>query len=154
MWGEAGAEAHLDDTDRRLLAALRRDGRASVSDLAALIGLSRATIRGRIDRLVERGEITGFTVTTRSEIAPAAVRGLMLIGIEGRATDRVVARLLALPPVQAVHTTTGRWDLIADLAGRDLTEIDDVILHVRRIEGVQRTETSLQLSTRRPAVRL
>ena len=53
-----------------------------------------------------------------------------------------------------MHTTNGQWDLMAELAARDLAEIDDTILHARRIEGIQRTETSLQLSTRRPAVRL
>lgn len=154
MWGEAGPEAHLDEIDRRLLAALRRDGRASVSDLAVMLGMSRATVRGRIDRLVSRGEILGFTVVTRSEAGQAAVRGQMMLGVEGRAVERIIARLLALETVQAVHTTNGRWDLIAEIAARDLAELDDMILHIRRIEGVQRAETSLQLSSRRPAVRL
>ncbi len=154
MWGEAGSEAHLDETDRGLLAALRRDGRASVSELAAEFGLARATVRARIDRLVSRGEIIGFTVLTRSEAPPAAVRAVMMLAIEARATDRLIARLLSLPGVEQVHTTNGQWDLMAELAARDLAEIDDTILHARRIEGIQRTETSLQLSTRRPAVRL
>ena len=100
MWGEAGSEAHLDETDRGLLAALRRDGRASVSELAAEFGLARATVRARIDRLVSRGEIIGFTVLTRSEAPPAAVRAVMMLAIEARATDRVIARLLSLPGVE------------------------------------------------------
>ena len=91
---------------------------------------------------------------TRSEAPPAAVRAVMMLAIEARATDRVIARLLSLPGVEQVHTTNGQWDLMAELAARDLAEIDDTILHARRIEGIQRTETSLQLSTRRPAVRL
>ena len=111
-------------------------------------------MRARIDRLVSRGEIIGFTVLTRSEAPPAAVRAVMMLAIEARATDRVIARLLSLPGVEQVHTTNGQWDLMAELAARDLAEIDDTILHARRIEGIQRTETSLQLSTRRPAVRL
>lgn len=152
MWGEAGGS--LDDTDRRLLAALRRDGRASVSDLAVMLGVSRATVRGRIDRLVEKGEILGFTVTTRAESAPATVRGQMMLSIEGRATDRIIARLLSLPAVGVVHTTNGGWDLVAEISARDLQDMDDTILHVRRIEGVLRTETNLLLSTRHPAVRI
>jgi DNA-binding Lrp family transcriptional regulator len=154
MWGEAprGAD-RLDETDQRLIAALRRDGRAAVSDLAGQLGLSRATVRARIERLVGRGEISGFTVMTRADVSTAPVRGLMLLCIEGRATERVVGRLLGLPPVQAVHTTNGQWDLIAEIGARSLEELDETILHIRRIEGVGRTETNLQLSSRRPAAR-
>lgn len=154
MWGEParGAE-RLDDTDQRLIAALRRDGRAAVSDLAQQLGLSRATVRARIERLVARGEISGFTVMTRADVSAAPVRGLMLLSIDGRATEKVIARLLGLPPVQAVHTTNGQWDLIAEIGARSLEELDETILAIRRLEGVGRTETNLQLSSRRPAAR-
>ena len=76
MWGEAPRAAErLDDTDQRLIAALRRDGRAAVSDLAGHLGLSRATVRARIERLMTRGEISGFTVQTRADVSSAPVRG-------------------------------------------------------------------------------
>ncbi|WP_370343329.1 Lrp/AsnC family transcriptional regulator, partial [Pararhodobacter marinus] len=51
-----------DDTDLRLIAALRRDGRAGLATLAADLGLSRNTLRARLNRLIETGEIQGFTV--------------------------------------------------------------------------------------------
>lgn len=154
MWGEAARVSQLDDTDQRLIAALRRDGRAAVSDLAVHLGLSRATVRARIERLMARGEISGFTVLTRADAPEAPVRGMMMLAIDGRATERIVARMLGLPPVQAVHTTNGQWDLIVDLGARSLADLDETILAIRRIEGVLRTETNLQLSTRRPAARL
>ena len=154
MWGEAPRGERLDDTDQRLIAALRRDGRASVSDLAAQLGLSRATVRTRIERLVARGEISGFTVLTRADVTASPVRGMMMLTVEGRATERVVQRLLGLPAVQAVHTTNGQWDLIVEIGTRSLPDLDETILHIRRIEGVQRTETNLQLSTKRPSARL
>lgn len=150
MWGEAPRGERLDDTDQRLIAALRRDGRAAVSDLAAQLSLSRATVRARIERLMARGEISGFTVLTRADVTAAPVRGLMMLTVEGRATERVVSRLLGLPSVQAVHTTNGQWDLIVELGTRSLPDLDETILHIRRIEGVLRTETNLQLSSRRP----
>ena len=58
----------LDDQDEKLIAALRRDGRASLSELAGVLGLSRATVRARMDRLAARGEIAGFTVLTRGDV--------------------------------------------------------------------------------------
>lgn len=153
MWGEAPGTERLDETDRRLIAALRRDGRAAVSDLAAQLGLSRATVRVRIERLMARGEITGFTVLTRTDVASAPVRGVMLLAVEGRATERVVARLLGLAPVQAVHTTNGQWDLMAEIGAGSLCELDETIGQIRRLEGVGRTETNLQLSSRCPSAR-
>ena len=55
----------MDETDHRVIAELRRDGRASLSELAEKLGLSRATVRVRMERLLARGEIAGFTVLTR-----------------------------------------------------------------------------------------
>jgi hypothetical protein len=78
----------MDDTDQRLIAELRRDGRAALSDLADRLGLSRATVRSRMERLTEKGEIAGFTVLTRSDVTAAPVRGLIMIGIEGKGGER------------------------------------------------------------------
>lgn len=144
----------MDETDQRLIAALRRDGRAAVSDLAAQLGLSRATVRTRIERLVARGEISGFTVLTRADVSAVPVRGQMMIGIEGRGTDRIVARLMGLPAVQAVHATNGKWDLVVELGARTLAELDEVLSQIRRLDGVATSETNLLLSTRRPGTRV
>ncbi len=141
--------SELDDIDQQLITELRRDGRAALSDLAARLGVARATVRARMERLTERGEIAGFTVVTRGDVTALPVRGLMMIGIEGRGTDRVLARLTGLPEVIAVHTTNGRWDLIAEIGSRTLEEFDAVLALIRRLDGVTSSETSLMLTTRR-----
>ena len=141
--------SELDDTDQQIIAELRRDGRASLSDLAARLGIARATVRVRMERLHARGEIIGFTVLTRSDVSATPVRGLMMIAIEGRGTERIIARLTGLPEVVAVHSTNGRWDLIAELGTRTLEELDLVLQKVRGYEGVLASETSLLLNTRR-----
>lgn len=139
----------MDDTDTRLLAALRRDGRASLSDLAHALGVSRATVRVRLERLVARGEIAGFTALTRADVSEAPVRGLMMIGIEGRGADRVTQRLLAMPEVNAVHTTNGKWDLVAEIGTETLVELDAALGRIRRLDGIATSETSLLLATRK-----
>jgi len=139
----------MDDTDHRLIAELRRDGRAALSDLALRLGLSRATVRARMERLAARGEIAGFTVLTRGDVTASPVRGLMLIGIEGRGAERITARLTGLPAVQAVHTTNGKWDLIAEIGTATLPELDEVIARIRSLEGVTTSETNLLLTTRK-----
>ncbi|WP_107975747.1 Lrp/AsnC family transcriptional regulator [Allosediminivita pacifica] len=141
----------MDETDRRLIATLRGDARMALSDLALALGLSRATVRARLEKLRASGEIVGFTVVTRSDVARDPVRALMMIGIEGRGTERVLRQLQGLPELRALHTTNGRWDVIAELGADGLEALDAVLTRVRRFDGVATSETSLLLSTRKSA---
>ena len=139
----------MDEMDNRLVQALKRDGRAAVSDLSADLGVTRATVKARMDRLRESGEIAGFTVQTRADVAAHSVRGLMMLGIEGRGTEKVMRALLGMVEVQAVHSTNGTWDLIVEIGTDTLDALDGVLFRIRRMDGVTRSETSLLLSTRR-----
>ncbi|MGX9350548.1 Lrp/AsnC family transcriptional regulator [Shimia sp. W99] len=139
----------MDDVDRKLISALRHDARASLSDLAILLGVSRTTVRGRIERLRQRGDIVGFTVVLQDDTKRDPVRGLMMLGIEGRGTDRIVRQLSGMTAVRAIHATNGRWDLILELGTETLEELDGVLGQVRRLDGVANSETSLLLSTRK-----
>ncbi|MCA2012628.1 Lrp/AsnC family transcriptional regulator [Pararhodobacter sp. CCB-MM2] len=139
----------LDETDLRLIAALKRDGRAGLAQLAQDLDLSRNTVRARLNRLTETGEIQGFTALTRADLAESPVRALMMVAIEGTGTDRAVGRMLTLPAVQAVHSTTGRWDVIVELATDSLTHLDDTLARIRRLDAVTQSETHLLMSTRR-----
>jgi DNA-binding Lrp family transcriptional regulator len=139
----------VDKTDERLIAALRHDARASLSDLAIQLGLSRTTVRSRIDRLTQRGDILGFTVVLKADALRDPVRGLMMIGIEGRGTVRIVRQLQGLANVRAVHSTNGRWDLIVELGTETLEDMDNTLAKIRLFEGVSTSETSLLLATRK-----
>lgn len=139
----------MDDTDRKLISALRHDARASLSDLALMLGVSRTTVRSRIERLKASGEIVGFSVVLRGDAARDPVRGLMMIGIEGRGTDRIVRQINGLSAVRAVHTTNGRWDLIVEIGTATLEEFDAILGQIRRFDGIASSETSLLLNTRK-----
>ena len=141
----------MDKTDQKLIAALRHDARASLSDLALLLGVSRTTIRGRIERLRQRGDILGFSVVLKEDALCDPVRGLMMIGIEGRGTDRIIRQLQGFSEVRAVHSTTGRWDVIAEIGTHTLESFDAVLSKIRRLDGVATSETSLLLATRKSA---
>lgn len=145
--------SQMDDTDRRLIAALRRDGRAALSELAVGLKISRATVRARLEKMALTGEIAGFTVLTRADVTAAPVRGLMMIGIEGKGAERITQRLQGLTSVQAVHATNGRWDLIVEISTETLQQFDDTLAQIRLLDGVANSETSLLLSTRRPLKR-
>ncbi|PID35791.1 MAG: AsnC family transcriptional regulator [Rhodobacterales bacterium] len=139
----------MDKLDNDLLSALHRDGRATLSELADHLGVTRTTVRTRLANLKQSGQIVGFTVVTRQDIAPTPVRGLMMLGIEGRGAARIMGKLAAMPQVQAVHTTNGSWDLIAELGADTLEELDQTLFQIRRLDGITRSETNLLLSTRK-----
>jgi len=139
----------MNDLDSKLIAALRRDGRASLSVLAADLKVTRATVRARMDRLQASGDIAGFTVLTRADIAPHAVRGLMMLECQGRGADRAMPRLLAMAAITSVHSTNGTWDLIAEIGTDTLENFDAALTAIRQIDGITKSETSLLLSSRR-----
>ena len=139
----------MDEMDRRLIKALQRDGRASVSELSGDLGVTRATVKARLDNLRSSGEIAGFSVVTRTDIAAHGVRGLMMLGIEGRGTERVMRALGGMLEVQAVHSTNGTWDLIVEIGTANLESFDAALTAIRTFEGVTRSETSLLLTSRR-----
>ena len=138
----------LDDTDRRLLALLRDDGRRSASSLAAALGVSRGTVQNRILRLQREGAIRGFTVRLGPEAEGMdAVRAITTIEIHGRTAAAVLRSLKGLPEVRTLHTTNGRWDVVAELAAESLEALDRALGRIRMLEGVANTETSILLST-------
>ena len=141
----------MDEMDSQLVALLRHDARAPLSELAQRLGVSRSTVRARIERMQARGDIVGFTVVMNADVAEAPVRGLMMIAIEGRGTDRIIRTLTGLPEVRGVHSTNGRWDVILEIATETLAQFDAVLHQVRRVDGVTASETSLLLSTRKRA---
>jgi DNA-binding Lrp family transcriptional regulator len=139
----------IDDLDQRLVALLRADSRTPAATLAKMLKVSRGTVQNRIDRLLDRGVIQGFTVKTRPEMDAGRVRAVMTIAIEGERSGAVVAALKGFPEVAAVHTTNGRWDLVADLDVESLSAFSDALDRIRQIEGIASTETSILLATQK-----
>lgn len=138
----------MDDLDQNLIAGLRQNARASLSELSHTLGVTRSTVRARMDRLHQSGEILGYTVTLKGDAPQHPVRGLMMLGIEGRGTDRILRQLQGLSQVRAVHSTNGMWDLIVELGTESLEALDAVLAKIRRFDGVVKSETNLLLSTK------
>ncbi|HWD68358.1 MAG TPA: Lrp/AsnC family transcriptional regulator, partial [Caulobacteraceae bacterium] len=103
----------MDETDRRLVSLLRDNARAPVAALAKSLKVSRGTVQNRIDRMLAKGQIGGFTVRVRDDAD--RVRAIMAIAVEGERSGAVLKALRAFPEVRAVHMTNGRWDMIAEL---------------------------------------
>ena len=139
----------MDEIDTKLTALLRHTGRQSISALATELGVSRATVRARIERLERSGTILGYTVILKSDAIEQPVRGIVMIAVEGVAADRVVRSLAGFAEIAAIHTTNGRWDLVVELGTESLADLDAALRRIRLIQGVRDSETNLLLATPR-----
>ena len=137
----------FDDLDRQLIAQLRADGRAPISKLATILNVSRTTVQTRLDRLLNSGALLGFTVRVREDHADSTIRAVMMIEVIGKSTSQVIRRLRGLSELHQLHTTNGKWDLVAELQTDSLETFDRVLREVRSIDGISNSETSLLLTT-------
>lgn len=136
-----------DELDRRIIAHLRGDGRASLAKLAGAIGVARGTVQNRLDRLVETGTLLGFTVRIREDYDDRRVHAVMMVEVVGKSTTQVIRKLRGIPEIASLHTTNGKWDLVADIRAGSLSDFDRVLREIRMIDGVSNSETSLLLSS-------
>jgi len=138
---------NIDDTDRELLALLRQDARMPVATLAAKLKVARGTVQNRMKRLERDGVIVGYTVRVKPQAEAHRIRALMTIVVEGNRGTEVLHALRGHPNVTGLHSTNGRWDLIAELRADTLEAFDRALGSIRLIDGIASTETSLLLST-------
>jgi len=137
---------NLDETDRKLIAFLRKDGRASISKLSEALSLSRGTVQARLDRLLDSGALLGFTIRVREDYDEDVVKAIMLIQVAGKSTSQVIRRLRGQTELHKIYTTNGGWDLVVEIRAVDLADFDRVLREVRETEGVVNSETSILLS--------
>ena len=137
----------MDELDHQLIARLRGNARASVASLAKQLQVARGTIQNRIARLERDGTIVGYTVRLGSQLDEPGITALMTIAVAGNRADTVLRNLRGDPAIRTLHTTNGRWDIIAELRADTLEAFDRVLGRIRKLEGIAKTETSLLLST-------
>lgn len=131
-----------------LIAELRRNGRASISELAATLKVSRATVKAHLDRMTTDGTIVGFTVITEAEPKAAAITGMITIALEGGSINRVISQLRNAPEILTIRTTNGVWDIVVEFGVKDVVALDDILNQIRNMSGVVRSETSIYLRHR------
>jgi DNA-binding Lrp family transcriptional regulator len=138
---------NLDDVDRQLIALLRDNARMPVVTLAKQLKVARATVQNRLTRLEQSGVIVGYTVRLKPAAEAHRIRALMSIAVQGNRAQEVIKVLRGYPNVATIHSTNGRWDLIAELQADSLENFDRVLGAIRLVDGIANTETSILLST-------
>lgn len=138
----------MDETDKKLLAALGENARAPTAELGRQLGLSRTTVQSRIERLERRGIITGYGARISPEHERGAVRAHIMITVRPKEARAVEAALRAIPQVRVLQTVSGVFDMIAQVVADSTAEMDDLVDAIGGLAGVERTTSSIVLTTK------
>ena len=144
MRDTAGAETRLDDTAKRIIEVLQKDGRRSYAALAKDVGLSEAAVRHRVQRLLDTGVMQIVAVTDPLQLG---FRRQAMIGIRTQGDLLAIGdALTALPEVVYVVTTAGSFDLLCEVVCEDDNHLLDLVAEkLRGMPGVLSTETFVYL---------
>jgi len=134
--------------DQQLLAVMRGNARASTTEIAQILGVSRSTVQKRLERLETEGVIAGYTVQLSSEYLDQEIKAHAMITVSPRMTAEIIKSMEKLDGIRAIYSVSGPHDLIAEVAAMNVTELDKMIDEIIAIDGVERTVSSVILSTR------
>lgn len=134
--------------DQQLLSLLRSNARISITDLAKKLGVSRSTAQKRLEALENKNVIAGYTVQMSSTYLDQEVKAHISITVKPRMTRDIIAAMSAFDEVRSIYSVSGPFDLIAEVAAMEVSRLDRVIDGIIAIDGVERTESSVILSTR------
>ncbi|NTF57373.1 Lrp/AsnC family transcriptional regulator [Agrobacterium rhizogenes] len=138
----------LSEKDRQLLSFLSENARISTATLARKLGLSRTTVQAKIERLERDGVIAGYGVRLSDDFESGLVKAHVLITLTAKMLGRVTQELQTIPHVRSVYSVSGSFDLIAIIAAASISELDKVIDRIGEMDGVEKTLSSIILSTR------
>ena len=106
----------MDDLDRNIVGLLGADARMSIATLARRLKVARSTIQARLERLETSGVIVGYTIKLGEQAREGRLRASVLLTVEPRAQANILTRLKAISEVERVFTTSGRFDLLLQIA--------------------------------------
>ncbi|MEZ5755646.1 MAG: Lrp/AsnC family transcriptional regulator [Paracoccaceae bacterium] len=138
----------MDELDRNIIGLLGADARMSVATLARRLKVARSTIQARLERLETTGVIAGYTLKLGEGARQGRLRASVLLTIEPRAQAGILQRLKAIAEVEKVFTTSGRFDLLMQIACPNTQVLDQVLDQIGAITGVRSSESLIHLSTR------
>ena len=138
----------LTDKDRELLAVLGENARMPVATLAKRLQLSRTTVQARLERLEREGIIAGYGIRLSEAYSSSLARAHVMITLAPKVLSQVCASLQRIQAVKSLHSVSGTFDLIAIVEAPSIAELDQLVDEIGMIDGVERTLSSIILSTR------
>lgn len=138
----------MDDIDKSLLSLLQANARASTSELARKLQLSRSTVKDRIDRLEQRGVIKGYGVKLSETYGEGQITAHVMINVDPKLSTQVVRQLRNINAIKALYAVNGIHDLIAVTSTESTQALDRALDNIGDVEGIEKTVSSIVLSTK------
>lgn len=137
----------LDPSDHRLIVAMRRRPRASITDLARITGMARGTVQTRLQRLHDRKAVIGHGPDLSASAIGYSVLAFTTLSITQGGHDSLMVQLQNIPEILEVHVITGSGDLLCRIVASSNDHLHDVIQQIVHMPEVSRTDSQLALST-------
>jgi DNA-binding Lrp family transcriptional regulator len=138
----------MDELDRNIIGLLGADARMSVATLSRRLKVARSTIQARLERLETGGIIAGYTLKLGEHAREGRLRASVLLTIEPRGQAAILTRLKSIAEIERVHTTSGRFDLLLQVACPNTQVLDQVLDQIGAMTGVKASESLIHLSTK------
>ncbi len=138
----------IDELDARLVELLAAEPRVGILEASRRLGVARGTVQARLDRLTERGVITGFGPDIDPAALGYAVTAFVTLELSQPGGREPVARRLAMiDEILEAHTITGGGDMLCRVVARTNADLQRVIDAIVTVPGVVRTSTVIALAT-------
>ena len=141
-------KVNIDAQDRRLIALLREDARQPITSLAQALGLSRASVYARMDRLERDGVIAGYTVRLGADYDERLIRAQIMLKVAPRLTQALERKLMQMPELIVLHAISGEYDMIIVVEAEGVSALNDVVDRIGVLDGVEKTTTSILMATK------
>lgn len=142
------SRSSLDGLDHRLIALLREDARQPITSLAQGLGLSRASVYARMQRLERDGIIAGYTIRLGGDYDQRLIRAQVMMKVAPRLTQTLERKLMALPELIVIHAISGEYDMIAVIEAEGVAALNAVVDRIGLLDGVEKTTTSILMATK------
>lgn len=138
----------MDETDRSIVALLRRDARRSFQDIGRHVHLSAPAVKRRVDRLERDGVLLGYTAIIDPEAFGWHAEAFVDLYCEGNMAGGAIKEALEREPgVVAAHTVAGEASALLHVMAADTKGLELALERIRATRGVIRTVTEVVLST-------
>ena len=145
--------AKVDELDLQILSELSNDAAISVPRLSKKINVNSSVVYSRIKRLVKKKLIERFTIVVNNSELGFNVKALTGINMDTKKRDHIIDELFKIEGVREVAEVTGRFDILVTMYARSLDQMHKMVSEqVGRIEGIQSSESFIEMKTRTKAM--
>ena len=137
----------IDETDRKIIHVLQKDGRASLRKISEEVGVALGTVSNRVNRMESSGIITGYSVRLDPEKVGWSLNVVIGLRIEKGRLIEIQEKISRDYRVCGVYDVTGDYDSMVIARAKDREDLDDLIKNVMSVDGIERSLTQLVLNT-------